>query len=68
MDDRFPGRIFQGTAKSIYEEMKALKPEAFVMDVTVKARSLDKRSSVGFHILVFLSINPETNISILAQL
>jgi hypothetical protein len=28
-DDRFPGVVFTGTAQSVYEEMKALKPEAF---------------------------------------
>ncbi|KAH7357573.1 hypothetical protein BKA66DRAFT_473179 [Pyrenochaeta sp. MPI-SDFR-AT-0127] len=48
VDDRFPGVTFTGTAKSIYEEMQALKPEAFADDVDiVKARSLEKRSTVS---------------------
>ncbi|KAI4658433.1 uncharacterized protein J4E79_006839 [Alternaria viburni] len=48
-DDRFPDVTFTGTAESVYEEMKALKPEAFpdTKDSDVaKARSLHKRSTL----------------------
>ena len=48
-DDRFPGVTFTGTAQSVNEQMKALKPEALTnvdnIDI-VEARSLRKRSSV----------------------
>ncbi len=49
-DDRFPGITFTGTAQSVYEQMKALKPNAFPDDVdvdTVETRSLQKRSTVS---------------------
>jgi hypothetical protein len=48
-DNRFPGVTFTGTAQSVNEQMKALKPEAFRNGdnvETVQARSLRKRSSV----------------------
>jgi putative cell wall-binding protein len=49
-DDRFPGITFTGTAQSVYEQMKALKPDAFSDDVDVvmvETRSLQKRSTVN---------------------
>ena len=56
-DDRFPDVTFTGTAESVYEEMKALKPEAFpdtnALDVA-QARSLHKRSTVSLQAHVTL--------------
>jgi hypothetical protein len=47
-DDRFPGITFTGTAQLVYEQMKALKPDAFSDDVDmIEARSLQKRSTVS---------------------
>ncbi|KAH6878758.1 hypothetical protein BKA58DRAFT_436450 [Alternaria rosae] len=49
-DDRFPGVTFTGTGESVFEEMKALKPEAFpntnALDVA-QARSLHRRSTLN---------------------
>jgi hypothetical protein len=67
-DDRFPGLTFKGTAKSIYEEMYALNPEAFANNAqTANTRSLEKRSSVRLPSLD-PSNNAYTKILNLAQL
>jgi hypothetical protein len=50
-DDRFPGLTFSGDAKSIFEEMAALKPEVFAEETSdVSTRSLAKRESVCFYL------------------
>ena len=60
-DERFEGMTFSGTTKSIYNEMKALKPEIFTAEIeaamdaaALNAGVLEKRSSVS-HILFIYS-------------
>jgi hypothetical protein len=46
-NDLFPGRVFTGTAESIYNELKALNPDAVGNVTSVETLSLEKRDSVG---------------------
>lgn len=38
-DERFGDEVFSGTAESIYNQMKALKPELFANDTNVEVSS-----------------------------
>lgn len=53
IDDRFEDITFTGTAKSIYEEMKALKPELFADegDIAEEAHALAERQGSVRYIL-----------------
>lgn len=47
-DDRFPGVAFTGTAESVFQQMKALKPEEFKDDIeTPGMQSLAAQAKVG---------------------
>jgi hypothetical protein len=47
-NEHFPGKTFTGTAESIYEEMKALKPELFQesieYSISGESSNLEKRA------------------------
>lgn len=47
-DERFGDRIFHGTAKDVYEEMKSLKPELFTEEIEEDSQgtSLVRRQAV----------------------
>lgn len=46
-DERFGDRIFHGTAKDVYEEMKSLKPELFTEEIEdSQGTSLVRRQAV----------------------
>ena len=48
--ENFPGKTFTGTAESIYNEMKALKPALFAdVSVTETSISLEKRGAPVRH-------------------
>jgi hypothetical protein len=50
-NDAFPGRVFTGTAQSIYEEIKAEKPEllADIEPLEAGSLSLEKRAVSSLH-------------------
>jgi hypothetical protein len=49
-NENFPGRVFKGTAESVYLQMTAEKPELvaeFESGVSAETKSLNKRQGVS---------------------